>query len=186
MSKREIRRWIEGASTVVAVTLMACRDAIGPSDHQFMRSPNAASYAQGVVKDYFEEPLSFEGWLDGFECLTEPILFHANGTSKIWVKTSPSGVTTTAIFFQVDRPNTWLVYQGVTYHVAQGRQTGQDDVIHTVTGPGDLYIEAGVEPDFEVAETGERLRLNFQWTIVITPDGTVKVNNVNGSCPFTP
>jgi hypothetical protein len=152
-----------------------------------MAPPSASGpRAVGVTRDYFEVPISVEDWLTGFECLEDPIYFHANGTLKISSKTSPSGVTTTSYFLLVDRTNTWLIYQGVTYHVAQGRQTGQDDVWHSVSGVGDLYVEAGVEPDFEVAETGERLRLNFSWQIVVAPDGTVRVNKVSGTCPYVP
>jgi hypothetical protein len=188
MSILHVRRVLSAAGCMAAFALIGCGDAAGPIDpvRSAAQSRNSIASANGVTTDYFEEPLQFEGWLTGFECLDEPIFFHANGTSKIYTRTSPSGVTTTAIFFKVDRPNTWVIYKGVTYHVAQGRQTGQDDVIHTVSGVGDLYIEAGVEPDLEVAETGERLRLNFSWQIVIAPDGPVRVNKVSGSCPFVP
>jgi hypothetical protein len=182
MSKRDLRRWAASVGCLTALALSGCADAGTPLGPSSAGAPKAV----GVTRDYLEIPISVEAWLTGFECLDEPIYFHANGTLKISSKTSPSGVTTTSYFLQVDRPNTWLIYQGVTYHVAQGRQTGQDDVWHSVSGVQDLYVEAGVEPDFEVAETGERLRLNFSWQIVVAPDGTVRVNKVSGACPFVP
>jgi hypothetical protein len=185
MSIIDLSRRTGLASCIAALALSACSDAGGPINPTAPAAPRqSAASANGVVTSYVEEPLQFEGYLTGFQCLDEPIFFHANGTYKIYTRTSPSGVTTSALFFQVDRPNTWVIYKGVTYHVAQGRQKGQDDVVHTVSGVGDLYIEAGVEPDFESAETGERLRLNYSWQIVVAPDGTVKVNKVSGACPF--
>jgi hypothetical protein len=185
MSIIDLRRRIGVASCIATLALSACSDGTGPVDPARTSSArHSVASANGVTKDYLEVPLQFEGWLTQFECLDEPIFFHVNGTFKIYTRTTPSGVTTTATFFQVDRPNTWVIYKGVTYHVAQGRQTGQDDVVHTVSGFGDLYIEAGVEPDFESAETGERLRLNYNWQIVISPDGTVRSNKVSGACPF--
>jgi hypothetical protein len=189
MSILHFRRRISAAGCFAAIAILtnACGDAGGPIDPSRPVADSRPSLASAnVTRNYFEVPIQLDDWLTGFACLDEAIFFHVNATLKISTRTSPSGVTTAAYFLQVDRPNSWLIYKGVIYHVAQGRQTGQDDVWHTVSGVGDLYIEAGVEPDFEVAETGERLRLNFSWHIAVSPDGTVRVNKVSGACPFVP
>jgi hypothetical protein len=178
------------ASALAALTLVACGDAARPlasteaPPARGIGGSSAAALASGASKEYFEVPVAFEGTLTDFACLDAPILFHVRGVSKVSVISSPSGIISSRVFFEVDRPNTWVIYKGLTYRVAQGRQTGQDDVGHTLVGPGGLYIESGTEPDFEVAETGERLRLNFHWQIVIGRDGTVRVSQVTGNCPL--
>jgi hypothetical protein len=42
-----------------------------------------------------------------------------------------------------------------------------------------------VEPDFLASgEPGQRLRLNFQWQIVIDPNGNTRVAKSTGTCPW--
>jgi hypothetical protein len=187
--RRSLQRRSVGIAALLAVlTAGACSDASPPSGpaSDLRASPGvqaARAAAQGTTHAYVESPFEFEGEVANFSCLDEPAFFHVRGLFKVTTTTTSSGIVSILAFFAVDRPNTWIVYNGLTYTVAQGRQTGQDDIGHTLIGTGDLYIDAGVEPDFEVAETGERLRLNFTWHTVIDRNGTVRVSGFSGNCP---
>ena len=170
------------AITLAAMSLVACsadQDPIAPS------ALGQSAFTTGVTRDYFEVPISFEGPLDWVTCIdpNDPPLAHVNGTLTFDVVTTSSGITSTRSYFIIDRANTWVIYQGVTYYLAPGR-IGKDDIAHILEGPGALYVEAGVEPDFLASgEPGQRLRLNFHWQIVIDPNGNARVVKSTGSCP---
>lgn len=167
-------------------TLVACSDSSTVTNPASGARPGAASRAAGLVRDAFDVPVSFEGPLDWVTCVdpNDPPLAHVNGVVHIYLQTTPGGVTTTTVLFDIDRDNTWVIYKGLTYHIARGRP-GKDDITHTTTTPNGTYIETGLEPDFEVTEDpSQRLRLNFHYQIVIAKDGTVKVAKSTGTCPW--
>ena len=174
------------------ITLLATTMAIAACGETTLTTPKArsslarANSASGVVKDAFDIPVSFEGPLDWVTCLdpNNLPLAHVNGVVHVATLTTGSGVTTTTSLFEIDRDNTWVLYNGLTYHIARGRP-GKDDITHIITTPAGLYVETGVEPDFEVTDNpSERLRLSFHWQIVIDPNGTTRVSKSTGACPW--
>jgi hypothetical protein len=170
-----------------SVSIVACRDITTVTDPAARPSPGTTrAAATGVVRDNFDIPVSFEGPLDWVTCLdpNNLPLAHVNGVVHVSTRTTPSGTTATTTLFEIDRDNTWVLYNGLTYHVARGRP-GKDDITHVITRPDGLYIETGVEPDFEVTDDpSQRLRLNFHWQIVITPNGETRVAKSTGACPW--
>ena len=173
------------------VTLLATTIAIAACGDTTLTTPKTqpslarVNSASGVVKDAFDIPVSFEGPIDWVTCVdpNDPPLAHVNGVVHVSTLTTPGGVTTATSLFEIDRDNTWVLYNGLTYHIARGRP-GKDDITHVITTPEGLYVETSVEPDFEVADNpSQRLRLNFHYQIVIDPNGNARVTKSTGACP---
>ncbi len=177
-----------GAVIATALSLAGCSDRSSPVSPSTPIANHLSSSAQAAVsQQYFEIPVSFDGPLDAVACVDpqDPPFAHVNGTVQLYVLTSPSGVVSTRNYFNIDRANTWVIYKGVTYYIAQGRP-GKDDISHILQNPNGLYVEAGVEPDFEASgQPGQRLQLNFHWQIVIDPNGNARVSKSTGTCPWT-
>jgi hypothetical protein len=178
--------------TAARVTVLATTIAIAACSDSTLTNPNTrpglsrASFTTGAVKTAFDFPVSFEGPLNWVSCVdpNSPPLAHVNGVVHVSTLTTPSGVTTTTSLFEIDRDNTWVLYNGLTYHIARGRP-GKDDITHVITTPQGLYVETSLEPDFEVTDNpSERLQLNFHLQIVVDPNGNTRVTKSTGSCPF--
>lgn len=169
------------ASVLAGFLLTACSDLSRPFAPAADALPAAPSAAQGATKDHVEFPFSIDDDLQ-FACLDEPAHFFVSAMYVLDYTYTSSGISSVRGLFVVDRAVSYVVYKGVTYTVATGRP-GHDDVWHTVSN-GLLYVEAGVEPDFESSETGQRLRLNFTWQIVIDANGVVRRDfQFHGACP---
>ena len=113
--------------------------------------------ASGVVKNTFDIPVSFRGpsrWVTCLDPNNLP-LAHVSGVVDVSTLATDSGVASTTSLFEIDRDNTWVLYNGLTYHIARGRP-GKDDITHVITTPQGLYVETGVEPDFEVTRQSQR------------------------------
>lgn len=177
LTSRSLRAAVSAAG---AIMIVACDNPQAPLVEKAPSPPKTVS-TSAAVKDSYEITGSIDDYLN-FTCLSEPARLVVSYRWTFDVTTTPSGVSSVRSTFIVDREQSYVVYGGLTYYVTQGRP-GHDDIIHYLYGPGGLYIEAGTEPDFEQAETGERLRLNFHWQIVIGQDGTARVIKVTGACP---
>ena len=182
------RNAARAALLTTMVVIAACGDTqtvTSPATrHDIGRATPATLGA--AAKSTFDVPVSFEGPLDWVTCLdpNNLPLAHVNGVIHVSTLETPGGVATVTSLFEIDRANTWVLYNGLTYQIAPGRP-GKDDITHVISGPGGLYIETGVEPDFQATDDpSQRLRLNFHWQIVITPDGTTRVSKSTGSCPW--
>lgn len=173
------------AATCVSLVLAACGadSPLTAPDSPPVPTPPAAVLAQGVTRGYLEIPVELDIWVgdDLLPCVDEPVRFVVSAVLTLDWLVTPSGITSTRGYFVIDRSVTYLVYKDVNYYIARGRP-GHDDIVHIVEGPNGLYVEAGVEPNFSVSETGERLRLNLQWQIVIDANGTERVFKATGGC----
>ena len=175
------------ASALAGLLLTACADLSRPfapaADAVARVLPAAPSAAQGATKEHVEIPFSLDADLQ-FTCLDEPVHFSVSAMEVLDFTITSSGISSMRGLFVVDRSVSYVVYKGVTYTVATGRP-GHDDVWHSVSDlNGLLYVEVGVEPDFESSETGQRLRLNFTWQLVIDANGVVRRDlQFHGACP---
>jgi hypothetical protein len=172
------------ASVLACAMLASCADPV-PFEPAELASPSGPA-SQKATKDHVEFPFDIDAYLQ-FSCLDEPAHFVVSAMYVLDFVTTSSGMSNLRGLFVVDRSVSYVEYKGVTYTVATGRP-GHDDVWHSVTDlNGQLYVEAGVEPDFLSSETGERLRLNFTWQFVIDANGVVRRDfQVKGACPIVP
>jgi hypothetical protein len=174
------------ATACAGLALAACTadTHLTAPDTQTSASAQApALHAKGVTRGHLDIPVELDMWvgLDVIPCVDEPVRFVVSAVLTLDWLVTPSGVTNTRGYFVVDRSVSYLVYKGVNYYLAPGR-VGHDGIIHIVEGSSGLYVEAGVEPNFSVSETGERLRLNLQWQIVFDANGTERVFKATGGC----
>ena len=116
------------------VNMAACIDNPSPTSPSGRGASGPASFA--VARTSFDVPVAFDGYLDWLACVdpNDPPFAHVIGGSHFSIQTTPGGVTTTSSPFDIDRDQTWVIYKGVTYHIAPGRP-GKDDIVHTTTTP---------------------------------------------------
>lgn len=163
------------ASVAIGALLTACGDSarpLGPT------APGAlAAVGEAATKTHLEFPISVDQTgpvvcLDG-----QSVHFVYVGTFIFDWTNTPSGISSARASLVLDRSASYVEYNGVTYHLAQGHPT-HDLTQHFLTGPDGLYVETGVFLDFESSATGDRLNMQAAFVMVIDPNGNVRLDGV--------
>ena len=175
------RAWLGLASIAIVPVLAACGDSsrpLGPTPDALQTSRGAlAALGGGATKTHVEFPISSDQ-TGPAPCLENaPVHWVLSGTFTFDWTNTPSDISSGRASIVYDRSASYVEYNGVTYHFAEGHPN-HDLVLHFVNGPEGLFVETGVFLDFQSSDTGDRLNLQAVFVMVIDPNGNVRLDGV--------
>lgn len=182
----QFRAWLGLASIAVVLVLAACGDSarpLGPTPDarasRLQTSPGALpALGGGATKTHVEFPVSSDQ-TGPAPCLENATVHWVlSGTFTFDWTNTPSDISSGRASIVYDRSASYVEYNGVTYHFAEGHPN-QDLVLHLLNGPSGLFVETGVFLDFQSSDTGDRLNLQAVFLLVIDPNGNVRLDGVN-------
>jgi hypothetical protein len=170
----QFRAWLGLARIAMLPVLAACGDSARPLGP----TPGApALQLQGATKTHLEFPISVDN-LGTPPCLDSPVHWVLSGTFTFDWTNTPSDISSGRASIVFDRSTSYVEYNGVTYHFAEGHPS-HDLVQHFVNGPDGLLVQTGVFLDFQSSDTGDRLNLQAVFVMVIDPNGNARLDGIN-------